>query len=145
MNVYLIFAWIWAAMIATAFWEAYVEGRSAGNHGKFGWEIRFTRDISLTAYHFYLFFVMWPLLVTLPLVVNGWDTRLFGILVSAYFTGLIIEDFTWFIVNPMVKFSEWNPKFVDYYPWVRIGKRDLPVLYITHLAVAVIAWWLFWA
>ncbi|WP_406657423.1 hypothetical protein V7O62_02400 [Methanolobus sp. ZRKC2] len=145
MNIYLIFAWIWGAMIATAFWEAYVEGRNAGNRGKFGWKIRFSKNITLTAYHFYLFFVMWPMLLTLPLIVNGWDTRLFGILLSAYFSGLVIEDFTWFIVNPVVKFSEWNPKFVNYYPWVKIGKGYLPLMYITHLAAALISWRLFWA
>jgi hypothetical protein len=145
VNVYLIFAWIWAAMIATAFWEAYVEGRNAGNRGKIGWTIRFGEHVSLTAYHFYLFFVMWPLLLTLPLVINGWDTRLFGILVSAYFTGIVIEDFTWFLVNPVVSFSEWNPEFVNYYPWVKIGKFDLPVMYITYPIIALLAWWFLWS
>lgn len=70
---------------------------------------------------------------------------MFGILLSAYFTGLIIEDFTWFLVNPVVKFSEWNPKFVDYYPWVKVGKRYLPVMYITYVIAAVISWQLFWS
>lgn len=132
-------------MIATSFWEASVEGRNAGNHGKNGWEIRFAENTVLHAYHFYLFFVMWPLLLTLPLVIYGWDSRFFGILVSAYFSGIIIEDLTWFIVNPVVRFSEWNPDFVDYYPWVKIGNNYFPLMYITHLSIAIASWHLLWA
>ncbi|MBN2109943.1 MAG: hypothetical protein JW705_02495 [Methanosarcinaceae archaeon] len=83
--------------------------------------------------------MIWPVLLTLPLVVHGWDTRLFGTLASAYFSGLVIEDFTWFIVNPVVRFSEWNPGFVDYYPWIRIGKGYLPLMYITNLIAAALS------
>ncbi|AKB78046.1 hypothetical protein MSHOH_1563 [Methanosarcina horonobensis HB-1 = JCM 15518] len=144
MNVYLVFAVIWAAMIANAFWEAYVEGREAGNRGKLGWKITFCKNVSLTAYHFFLFFIMWPLLLMLPLAIVGWDSRLFGILVSAYFSGLIIEDFAWFVVNPVVSLSEWNPTFVNYYPWIVFGKIKIPLIYISHFLIALISWQLFW-
>lgn len=45
MNALLIFIWIYAAMIALSFVEAYVEGRN----------------------------------LSFPLVIYGWDRRLFGI------------------------------------------------------------------
>ena len=66
MRTLLIFAWIYAAMIAMAFWEAYVEGRNAWDRGKIGWKIRIGR-FCLTGYHFFLAWVMLPLLLTLPL------------------------------------------------------------------------------
>jgi len=39
MSVLLIFIWIYAAMIATSFWEAYIEGRNYWDKGKLGWKI----------------------------------------------------------------------------------------------------------
>jgi len=70
MNAILIFIWIWGAMVAMAFWEAYSEGRNEWDEGKLGWKIKIGRYY-FTAYHFYLFLVMWPLLLSLPLVIYG--------------------------------------------------------------------------
>jgi len=92
MNVLLIFAWIYAAMIALSFVEAYVEGRNPWDKRKVGWKLKFGKFV-FSGYHFFLFVIMLPLFFTLPLVIYGWDTKLFGILASAYFSGLVIEDF----------------------------------------------------
>ena len=131
-------------MIAMSFWESRVEGRNAWDKGKLGWKIRFRKDLSITAYHFYVFWVMWPLLLTLPLVIYGWNLKLFGILVSAYFSGMVLEDFMWFVVNPVVKFKEFNPEFVNYYPWIKIGKFQIPLLYIAGIAIAILSWLFIW-
>lgn len=144
MRTILIFLWIWAAMIAMSFWESRVEGRNAWDKGKLGWKIRFRKNLSITAYHFYVFGVMWPLLLTLPLVIYGWNLKLFGILVSAYFSGMVLEDFMWFVVNPVVKLKEFNPEFVNYYPWIKIGKFQIPLLYITGVAIAILSWLFIW-
>jgi len=53
-------------------------------------------------------------------------------------------DFTRFVVNSVVSLSEWNPTFVNYYPWLVLGKIKIPPLYISHFLVAVISWQLFW-
>lgn len=143
MNTFWIFIWIWGAMIATAFWEAYVEGRNAWDKGKHGWKIKIGGFV-LTGYHFYLFGVMWPLLITLPLVVHGWDTRLFGILLSAFFSGLVLEDFMWYVVNPKVKFKEFNSGFADYYPRVKLGSIKIPFLYFIGVGLALFFWILLW-
>ncbi|MDD5191863.1 MAG: hypothetical protein PHX96_01860 [Candidatus Nanoarchaeia archaeon] len=117
MNILLIFILIYAAMIAMSFWESYVEGRNAWDKGKLGWKIRIGKYV-ISAYHVYISWVMFPLLLSLPLVIYGWDTKLFGILVSAYFSGMVIEDFMWYVVNPVVKFKEFFTSFSDYYPWI---------------------------
>jgi hypothetical protein len=144
MNTLLIFIWIWVAMMAMSFWEAYVEGRRAWDKGKLGWKIGFG-SYKLTAYHFFVFVVMWPLLVSLPLVVYGWNTKLFGILLSAYISGTVIEDFMWYVVNPVVKIKEFSPKkLAKYYPWVNIFGFRLPLFYIVGVVVSIISWLLIW-
>jgi hypothetical protein len=145
MNTLLIFIWIYAAMFAMSFWEAYVEGRNPWGKRKLGWTLKLTPTITLPAYHFYVFFVMWPLMLSLPLVIYGWNLRLFGILLSAYSTGMIIEDFGWFVVNPAVKLREFWTGFSDFYPWIKIrGKKILPVGYIVGPLIALASWYLFW-
>lgn len=144
MQVQLIFLWVYLAMIAMSFWESAVEGRKAWDRGKLGWKINLGK-YCLPAYHFFVFLVMWPLLLTLPLVIYGWDLRLLGILISAYFSGMVIEDFMWYVVNPAIKFSEsFNSKFANYYPWLKFGKLEIPALYLIGIAVSIISWYFLW-
>ena len=132
-------------MIATSFWESLVERRNAWDKGKAGWQIKIGSDFRFTAYHFWLFFVMWPLILLLPLVVKGWDIKLFGVLVSAYFSGLVIEDFFWYVVNPDVKFKEFFTSFSDYYFWIKIkGKKIIPVGYALGFIIAAVSWYFLW-
>jgi len=145
MNVLLIFIWIYAAMIAMSFWESSVEGRNAWDKNKLGWKIRLGKKYVFPAYHFYVFWIMWPILLTLPLVVYGWDAKLFGILASAYFSGLVLEDFMWYVVNPAVKFKEFWSELSDYYPWVKINdKKIIPLFYIIGILMAILFWYFLW-
>ena len=143
MNVILIFVWIYAAMIAMSFWESYVEGRNSWDKKKLGWKLKIGK-YHFSAYHFYLFCVMWPLLLTLPLVIYGWDVRLAGILFSAYFSGMVLQDFMWFVVNPVVKLSEFNSSFASYYPWIRIGRFEIPAGYVLGVILALLSWYFVW-
>ena len=118
MNFLLIVFVVWIAMIAHSFWEASVEGKNAWDKNKYGWKWRFAKNISLTRYHFWLFVIYLPILIILlPIVIVGFSWKLFGILSSAYFSGMVIEDFFWFVVNTEIKFKDsWNPSFANYYP-----------------------------
>ena len=144
MRTILIFILVYAAMIAMSFWESRVEGRNAWDKGKLGWVIRFRKNLSIPAYHFFVFWIMWPLLLTLPFVIHGWNLKLFGILLSAYFSGMVLEDFMWFVVNPVVKFKEFNPEFAHYYPWIKIGKFQIPLFYVLGIIIAVLSWLFIW-
>lgn len=143
MNKLLIFIIIWSAMIATSFWESRVEGRNAWGKNKLGWKLKLGK-YEFPEYHFWLFIVMFPLLIALPLFIFGWDFELFGILLSAYFSGMVIEDFMWFVVNPAVKISEWNPKFADWYPWLIIKKFRMPVPYVLGIIISILSWFFIW-
>lgn len=145
MNTILIFIWIYAAIIATSFWEAYVEGRNSWDKNKLGWKIKIGQHTILTAYHFCAFWLMWPLLLTLPFIIYGWNTRLFGIILSAYFSGMVLEDFVWYIANPAVKFKEFWTDFSDYYPWLKVKNRKIiPLGYVFGIILSVLSWYLFW-
>jgi hypothetical protein len=139
-----IFGLVWGAMIATSFWEAYVEGKHAWDEGKLGWKIRWREHVILTAYHFWLFWVMYPLLLLLPLAIFGWDSRIFGIIASAFFSGLMVEDFFWFVVNPVFTFKHFSKKYVKWYPWIKIGRFEIPFGYVFSILVSVGFWYYLW-
>lgn len=141
MNSLFILAWIWTAFIAMAFWESSVEGRNCWDKGKYGWKLKIGGYVVLTRYHFFLFYVMMPLLLTLPLIIYGWNFQLFGIIATGFFSGVVIEDIVWYAVNPKVKFSEINTKFDDYVPKISIGKAKVSVYYILSLLVAFLFWY----
>lgn len=144
MKTLLIFLWIYLAMMAMAFWESEIEGRKAWDEGKLGWKIRLGR-YCLPAYHLFLFWVMWPLLLSLPLVIYGWDKQLFGILLSAYFSGVVFEDFLWYVVNPAIKLKDsFNPQFANHYPWLKFGKLAIPTLYPVGEVTSFLSWFFLW-
>lgn len=165
MDVALIFIWIFVAMVALSFVEAYVEGRNPWHHRKVGWKIGSAKEKKtkwkniignfimykdaevniFPGYHFFLFVIMLPLLITLPLVIEGFDLQLLGVLISAYFSGIVLEDFTYFIVNPKIKFSEWNPEFVNFFPWVKILNFNIPANYILGVLIAFVSYWFLWS
>ena len=91
LQTLLVFVLVWGAFIASGFWESYVEGRNAWDKAKLGWKLRVGSYV-LSGYHFYLFFIMYPALLALPFVFTGWNYKLFGIIVSAYASGVILED-----------------------------------------------------
>lgn len=143
-KIILIFGFVYVAMVANAFWEAYVEGRNPWDQRKLGWKLKLGNNYTLPAYHFWLFVVMWPAMLMLPMVITGWNWRLAGILTSAYLSGAVLEDFLWYVVNPEVKLSEFGPKFVTYHPWAKIGKLDLPISYVVLLGVSILVWYVGW-
>jgi len=144
MNPLPIFLITYAAMIAMSFWESYVEGRNIWDKKKLGWKIRITKKYCFPAYHFYVFVLMFPLLLSLPLVIYGWNLKLFGILLSAYISGIVLEDFMFYVVNPAIKFSEFNSSFVRYYPWLKLGRIEIPIPYIIGILIAIVSWYFIW-
>lgn len=139
------FLLVYLAMIAMGHWEAYVEGRNAWDKGKLGWRFSVGK-FTFTAYHFYLSCVTLPALLSLPLWLLGWQTELFGVLLSAYLSGLVLEDLTWYLVNPAVSFKEWFSPFSDYYPWVKLkGRKIIPVPYLLGGGLALLSWYFLWS
>lgn len=144
MDTKTIFLFIWAAMIAMAFWESSAEGRNAWNKTKVGWKIKIGRYTVLTRYHFWIW-VMWIIILTFPLALTNWEISTLGKLISALLIGFIIEDFCWYLVNPQVRLKEFYSPFSDYYPWIKIGKQKIiPVFYLTNVILALLSWYFLW-
>lgn len=144
MEVYQIFLVIYAAMIATGIWEATIEENRPWDKGKRGWKVEVGKYTLLTAYHFWLFFVSYPLLLVLPWALSGFSVKLLGILLSAYLSGLVVEDVVWFLANPLMGLKCWNPKDAAWYPWIGIGRMQVPLYYVGSLLLAILSWIFLW-
>jgi len=138
-----VFALVWLAMIAIGFWESRVEGKNAWGKKKLGWKLRYKKRVLFTSYHFWLFVVMVPAFLAIPLVLN-FSIELLGIILSAFFSGLVVEDFTWFVVNPVFPFKKFNSKDAKWHIWVKLGKFEIPATYIISILLAIASWFFLW-
>ena len=129
-----VFLAVQMAMIATALWEARIEGKNIGASEQVGWRANFL-GIKFTEYHFWLWIVAYPLLLILPLIVN-FSGELAIVLISSYLFGMVWEDFMWFVFNPYFNLSHFNSKEVKWYPWLKIGKFEVPLFYAMYIVVA---------
>ncbi|MEK6973915.1 MAG: hypothetical protein AABW41_01610 [Nanoarchaeota archaeon] len=132
----LITIYIQLIFISIAFWESYIEGYNAWATGKRGWKIRidFLKKEPLTAYHLFLYVITIPLFLMLPFIVFGFNTHLFLLIVANYFLGLVVEDFLWFVVNPVWGgLRNFNSKKVYWHRFFKIGKFEIPDFYAFFL------------
>lgn len=129
-----IFIVIQLAMLATALWEARIEGENIGASQQTGWKIKIL-GMNFTEYHFWLWFVAYPFLLAVPLTFN-FSWHLFTIVVCSYFIGLVLEDFMWFVFNPKFPVSRFNSENVKWYPWLKIGKFEIPFFYLFSIILS---------
>ncbi|HLD25118.1 MAG TPA: hypothetical protein VJB96_04350 [Patescibacteria group bacterium] len=135
----VIFFTIQLAMIFFACAEAYMEGKEGWKWNPAWWRIWLPGGYTYTAYHVFAFLLFFPLVfIVLPLVVAGWDRHVFLVLLFSTIIGGRVEDFTWFVVNPLHPLSKWNPRETRWYPWMKIGAINLPVSYVGNGIVAII-------
>ncbi|OGG13813.1 hypothetical protein A2875_00950 [Candidatus Gottesmanbacteria bacterium RIFCSPHIGHO2_01_FULL_46_14] len=129
----LLFLTIIVAMMFYAHAEAYMEGKNGWTWNPAWWRIKLPNGYTYTAYHVYAYYLTFPLLVFgLPLLLVGWNTHLMLVLSFSYIIGTGVEDFTWFVVNPLYPFGKWNPRQTRWYPWVSIGRFSLPLSYVAR-------------
>ena len=126
-HEWLIFLVIQAAFGCWAVWEAYLEGKQGWTWNPAWWRIKLPGGYYYTAYHVWAFWIFGPLvIIILPQVVAGFSSRLTLVLLFSYLVGTILEDFLWFVVNPVYSFKKWNPKDTIWYPWLRLGNFSIP-------------------
>jgi hypothetical protein len=139
MNEILVFLVIQAASVAMAFWEAYMEGKDGWAKRQCGWRLYLPWGNHYTAYHIWLFFVFMPLLIFgLPFALVGFSWRLLVLLLFSYLFGTRVEDFLWFVVNPKYPFKKWNSRDTKWYPWMKIGKFEIPTSYVVSIVIEII-------
>ena len=143
MNIPLIFLWVIFGFVSWSFWEAYIEGKNAWGKKQVGWKKKILGCYDLTAYHFWLNLMLF-FFMTLPLIINGWNTRLFGVLISASALGFIIQDILWYVINPFYSLKKFNPKDANWYPWIKIGKFQIPRTYLMGFIIGILSWYFLW-
>ena len=73
------------------------------------------------------------------ILIFNFDFHLFWLIVANYFFGLVIEDFSWFIVNPKWGgLKNFNSEKVYWHRWHKFGRFEIPDFYIYFLALGVI-------
>ena len=140
VNDLLISLYIQLIFVSIAFWESYVEGYNAWASGKHGWKIRisFLKKEPLTAYHLFLYLITIPLFIFLPLIIFGYNNHIFLLLIANYFLGLVVEDFLWFIVNPVWGgLRNFNSKKVYWHRFFRIANIEIPDFYLIFIFLAI--------
>jgi len=136
MANWIIFCLILLAFFVSSFWEAYIEGEFIGASRACDWRIKFGRK-EIHGYHILLWGVTFPLLLSLPLVVN-FSWQLLRFIMAGYFVGSVVQDFFWFVVNPRFPFKNWNPQKANWYLWLKIGKLQLPAFYLPYIILGLI-------
>ena len=139
MNYAGILIYIILIFIALAFAEGYTEGRYGWAARSYGWRTKFFKRI-LTAYHFWMWIILIPMALMFPLVIYGFDLKLFGVTLTGYLLGSMVNDFAWYIVNPKVTLKDFNPKFATWYNWWNIFGLKIPDFYIFYPIIALIIW-----
>jgi len=147
MKYILILIYILLIFVSIAFWEAYIEGKNGWASRSVGWKMKknifFTKGI--TAYHFWAWIIMIPMFLALPLVIYGWNLKLFGVLATGYFWGAVLEDFLWFVVNPTFQLKNFNSKNVNWHlKWIKLNyKIEIPASYFVYFIIGLVIWiWL---
>ena len=143
MNYALILIYILAIFVSIAFWEAYLEGKHGWATKSVGWKMKkntyFTKGI--TAYHFWAWLIMIPMFLALPLIIYGFDLKLFGVLLTGYLWGAILEDYLWFVVNPAFPLKDFNSKKTTWHlRWFKFGKVEIPQSYFLYFILGLISW-----
>lgn len=139
MSLLAVFAWEMLGFFFLAFLERTVEGEHGGAEATYGWRKR-VMGYRLKEYHFWLWYVVVPIFVLSPLFAYGFDTSLFGTVADAYLLGGVLEDFTYFVVNPHYGLKRWNREGAPWMSWVRLGKVEVPAFYLRNAAAAAVVW-----
>jgi len=140
METIAIFLAVQMAMVATALWESRIEGKNIGGSTQTGWKINIL-GTKFTEYHFWLWIVAYPLLLSIPLIIS-FSWKLLAVLLSSYLIGLVLEDFMWFVFNPFFGLNKFNSKEVKWYAWLKIGHFEIPAFYPIYTLLALMIYFL---
>lgn len=99
---------------------------------------RFILGKDISGYHFYMC-IMFLLLFHSPFLFIQWDLSTEFNVLGLYFIYWIVEDFLWFIENPMFRFRNFKRGRIYWHKrW--IGKR-MPVSYLISIILGGLLLW----
>jgi hypothetical protein len=92
---------------------------------------------------FWIFTITIPLFLLIAIIVHGFESKFFGVLLIGYFIGTILEDFFWFVVNPSFGVTKFNSEYATWLKWSDFGFFELPTSYIYNFLLALVCWFVF--
>jgi len=137
MKDIFIFLYIQLIFLSIGFWEAYLEGKGGWAANQCGWRIKFWPR-SLDAYHFWCWVIMIPMFLILPFIIFGFVWHYFWLVIASALIGTVLEDFTWFVVNPEFPLRDFNSEKVKWHKWWKFGKFEIPDFYIPFLIAGIV-------
>ena len=87
--------------------------------------------------------VVVPVFTFSPIIILGYEPQLFGTLALAYLLGCILEDYVYFLVNPHFGRGGWNSRTATWMPWFKIGRYEVPQMYVRNFVAAAVVWAVF--
>ncbi|MEM5778757.1 MAG: hypothetical protein QXD43_01085 [Candidatus Aenigmatarchaeota archaeon] len=122
------------AFISISFWAAAMEGQTGGIFG--------IRKLFGLSADFYIFFLTIPLFLLMVLLIKP-ELKLFGVLLTGYLIGVVLEDFFWFLINPYYGIQRFNSKNAFWLKnWINLG-FEIPLFYLKYFLAALIIWFVF--
>ena len=126
--------------IILALWEIQIEGKdgwaanSPGWRLEKGWLVKLTGGRPITGYHVFMtIFII--ALVHLPLFFVSWTWRLESLLLGFYLGMVLLEDFSWFVLNPYYGIKSFRKGKIW---WHKNWWGPVPSLYWILLVLVVI-------
>jgi hypothetical protein len=126
--------------IILALWEIQIEGKdgwaanSPGWRLEKGWLVKLTGGRPITGYHVFMT-VFLIALVHLPVFFVSWSWRLESLLLGFYLGMVLLEDFSWFVLNPYYGIKSFRKGKIW---WHKNWWGPVPSLYWILLVLVVI-------
>ena len=124
------------AIVSFSLWAVAIEGPTGGglDHYIYG---------GLSA-NFLIFYVTMPLFLLLPVLASrAFDSKLIGTVISGAMVGGVLQDFSWFLINPNFGVQKFTSVHATWLSWVNLGFFELPTFYVICIVVAVLSWFVF--
>ena len=91
----------------------------------------------------FMFYVMIPLFILIPIITKGFDSKLIGTLIIGALVGGILQDFVWFLVNPYFGLARFTSVDATWLAWTNLGFIELPTLYLINFFMQIVSWFVF--
>jgi len=127
------------AITSFSFWAVAIEGSNVGKLDTYNYN-------GISA-NFLILYVTMPLFLLVAVIAKGFDSKFIGTLIIGALIGGILQDFTWFVINPAFGIQNFNSKITwtgaAWIKWINFGVFEVPNFYVYDLILILPVWFVF--